>query len=386
VEKNLNKPLYRQIVDSLKQKIDNGELLPDEKLPTEVDLADKFNVSRITSKKALEELEKMKLIYRIQGSGSYVSVEVEDTSGEKADNISGIQGSKAIAIVLPFDISYGRLTDCIKGATEVLGKRGYYLTIHSTDRDAEKERVILNNLYQNGIDGIIYYPLSDNRNLDVVHRLYINNYPIVTIDKYFESIPISNVISDNFKGSYEATAYLIGLGHKKIAYISDINIESASSIRNRYFGYVQALMDNNLGMNYEIIKLNLNEVGNRNIKSNNVMVDEKYSEVLKNTIMDLLTKDVTGIIAVNDYVAINIINTCRSMEIKVPEQMSVIGFDNLELTQFMSIPITSVEQNFHEIGKAAVEILISHIELGRNEYVQNIIPTKFIERQSCIEI
>jgi GntR family transcriptional regulator of arabinose operon len=386
MEKNLNKPLYRQIVDSLKQKIDNGEFLPDEKLPTEVDLAGKFNVSRITSKKALEELEKMKLIYRIQGSGSYVSMEAEETLRDKSDNNSGIQGSRAIAIVLPFDISYGRLTDCIKGATEVLGKKGYYLTIHSTDRDAEKERIILNNLYQNGIDGIIYYPLSDNRNLDVVHRLYMNNYPIVTIDKYFESIPVSNVISDNFKGSYEATAYLISMGHKKIAYISDMNIESASSIRNRYFGYVQALMDNNIGINYEIIRLNLNEAGNRNVHNLNVMDNDEYSELLKITIFDLLAKGVTGIITVNDYVAINIINICRTLEIKVPEQMSVIGFDNLELTQFMSVPLSSVEQDFHEIGKVAVEILINHIEKGRNEYVQKTIPTKFIERQSCVKI
>lgn len=386
MERNLKKPLYKQIVDHFKLKIYMGELLPDEKLPTEVELASNFSVSRITSKKALEELEKMKLIYRIQGSGSYVSSNIEEDFQGKNENNGHIQGSRAIAIVLPFDISNGRLTDCIKGASEVLDKRGYYLTIHCADRNGEKEKLILNNLFQKGIDGIIYYPLSDYRNLDIVHMMSVQEFPIVTIDKYFDSIPVSYVISDNFRGSYEATDYLAKLGHKKIAYISDIAIESASSIRNRYFGYIEALRNNNLEMNYEIVKFNLNELGNRLIESNNALEDEEYVEVLKSTVTDLLAKGVTAIITVNDYVAINIIDTCRLLGVKVPQQLSVIGFDNLELTQFMSVPLTSVEQNFYEIGKEAAQILLSRIENGNKEYTKMVIPTRFIERQSCIRI
>jgi GntR family transcriptional regulator of arabinose operon len=86
MERNFKMPLYQQIVDYFKLKIYTGEFLKDEKLPTEVELASNFNVSRITSKKALEELEKMKLIYRIQGSGSYVAYNNEaSTLVEKSE-------------------------------------------------------------------------------------------------------------------------------------------------------------------------------------------------------------------------------------------------------------------------------------------------------------
>lgn len=385
MERTSKMPLYRQIVDYFKTKIDSGELLPEEKLPTEVELASRFHVSRITSKKALEELEKMSLIYRIQGSGSYVSsVGTDGTETDtRTDKNAYISGAKVVAIVLPFDITNGRLTDCIKGASEILYERGYFLTIHCADRSGEKEKVILHHLYQNGIDGIIFYPLSDYRNLDIIHMLNVHDYPMVTIDKYFESLPVSYVISDNYRGSYDAVDYLAKCGHRKIAYISDVPIESASSVRNRYFGYIDALRSNELELNYELIRFNINELGARMVDSNNALEDQEYVEVLRETLLELLQKGVTAVITVNDYVAINIIDVCRMSGIKVPQKLSVIGFDNLELTQFISVPLTSVEQDFYEIGKAAASILIDQVEGIHKECVKCVIPTRFIERKSC---
>jgi GntR family transcriptional regulator, arabinose operon transcriptional repressor len=386
MEKSMEKPLYRQIVDFIKQRIEDKELLPGDKLPTEVDLAKSFNVSRITSKKALDELKKMKFISRMQGSGSYVSYKHESIDKVEVVNSGGYKNLKSIAIVLPFDASIGRIIDYIKGVSEGIEKNGYYVKICCTDRDSNKERMILYNLYKEKVDGIIYYPINDNKNLDVVQMLYVYNYPIIIIDKYFEGIPISNVVSDNFKGSYETTNYLISLGHKNIAYISDIDIGSATSVRDRFFGYVQALKDNNLQMNNEIIKLNFNEVGNRVIQKNSEIDYAKFSEMLKDTIRELLIQKVTAIITVNDYVAINIIETCKGLNIDIPEQISIIGFDNLELTQFISIPLTTVEQNFYEIGKVSAHMIMDEIENGRGPYVQKLIPTTFIQRYSCSQI
>lgn len=384
--KNSSRPLYRTIVDYFKKKIDENELLLNDKLPTEVELANMFNVSRITSKKAMEELEKLNLIYRIQGSGSYVASTLENNINNKDCKMDGLKKPKSIAMILPFESSNGRIIDAVKGATEGFNEKNYYLSLHSTDRNTDREGEILNNLYQNGIDGIIYYPINDNMNYDVVFMLKAYNFPIVTIDKYFDSLQINYVVSDNFKGSYDATCNLIKLGHKKVAYVSDIDIETASSVRNRYFGYVQALVDNNIPINNNLIKLNFTEVGDRILQRNNEIVDERYSQVIEQVIKDLLVKGVTAIVAINDYVAINIISSCKYLGINVPEKISVVGFDNLELTNFISVPLTTIEQNFYEMGKAAAEILIDRIENGNSEYVQKIIPTQFIDRKSCEQI
>lgn len=369
-----NKPLYAQIANYIKEKIEKKELLPEQKLPTEVELANMFNVSRITSKKALEELEKDNLIYRIQGSGSYVSPEPE----VKTDN--RYYRTKVIAIILPFEGSNGRLIDSIMGAAEVVAEKGYYLTIHSANRSTDKERELLKSLFESKIEGIIYYPICDNRNLDILNMLNMYKYPVVTIDKYYESIPISYVVSDNLKGSYEAVSHLIKSGHTKIAYISDVDIESATSVRKRYFGYCQALIDNGIRLQEEIIKLDFKEAGNNEL-------DEIVGiGLLEETVLKLLELGVTAIHTVNDYLAMNIVSACRCLDINVPKQLSIIGFDDLEASQFNSVPLTTVRQDFYEIGKSAAQILIEDIENKGHEYIQKIVPVKLIERASCIEV
>ena len=397
-----NKPLYEQIIVYLKEKINSGELLPGQQLPTEMELAEQFNVSRITSKRALEELSRNNLIYRIRGSGSFVasrpekfeSVELENLSQSSESNSSYCQGQqKIVSIVLPFKVSLGGLMDVIRGATDFLNVKGYYLTVHSTSKDHIQQKAILRKLVSDGIAGIIYYPLSDGKNLEILNTLHLNNYPIVTIDKYIESIPMSYVVSDNFSGGYQVASHLISLGHRKIAFVSDVTIESATSARNRYFGYCKALKDNGLNIDHDIIIIGYNEMEKYqnpellNILKNNYPVEEAFQQqVFRNMIKDIVTvllkHGVTAIQALNDTVAVYFEKICLDMGIKIPEQVALAGFDNIGISEHMDIPITTVEQNFYEMGMRAAEIVVNKIEQGKKEYAQVIIPVKMLERQS----
>ncbi|MGL1890938.1 MAG: GntR family transcriptional regulator [Spirochaetaceae bacterium] len=363
--------LYEKIVNQIKDSIKKGELKEDDKLPTEVDLAEKFNVSRITSKRALEELRLQGFIYRIQGSGSFVANIGSDTKNDSSTNSE----TNRIAIVLPFEESQGGAINIIKGASEVLNKNNCTLTIHSIQSDLDSEKKILNQLYEDGTRGIIYYPQSDFRNFEMINKLYMNNFPIVTIDKYFECIPISSVVSDNMKSSCIATKHLIDLGHKKIAFISDETIESAHSIRHRYFGYCRALKDNDIVIDESFVKLGfLKDISKEDTTA-------RYGEIIQ----ELMNQDVTAVVCINDYVASLSMRAAINAGFSIPGQISIVGYDDIELASHLQIPLTTVAQDFNSMGRIAAELLIENIAGEHNEK-KVVLPTELIIRSSTRKI
>ena len=365
------KLLYEQIAKELKNKILSGEYLKDQKLPTENELAQEYNVSRITSKRALEELKKEGLIYRVRGSGSFVNEINEERM--QAITTPAINTARAIAIIMPKHVTESSFAQSINGAVKVFEKAGYYSIIHSGVKNSEDEKKIIKKMYEDGIGGIIYYPVSDRENYSLMHHLYLENYPIVTIDKYFESLPISNVIADNYNGERMATEYLIKLGHEKIAFVSDLSIESTTSIRNRYFGYAKALKSQGKYEKEDIVKSGFTDEYHRKHQ------EKHYATIIS----ELREKEVTGIIAVNDLVATYLMRTAIKMGVLVPEELSIIGFDDLEMSKHLQVPLTTIRQNFDKIGESAAELIIKMIESQDYEYQQIKLPVTVIERKSC---
>lgn len=355
-----NKTLYSKIVEYLTEKIEKDEMLEGEKLPTELELATLFNVSRITSKRALEELEKEKLIYRKRGSGSFVAPKKSEVLA-KEQNI--------IAMVIPLENSNMRLLETLKGATDFLNTKGYYLTVHSTWRDLEKEKKAITSLYKEGVKGIIYYPIFDSCNIDVLYNLCIRKYPIVVIDKYFEGTPVSSVVSDNFGGGYSATKYLQNIGHKNIAYVAVSKIEEVSSLRQRYYGYCKAMLEEQAENEFYSIH----------------QVAETEDEV-KEMLLDFMHKGITAIHTENDHLAIRLINSCGQAGIKIPEELSIVGFDNLDMANLVTPSLTTIEQGYYLIGKRAAEVLLDKLEGKLLEEVKEVIPIELIERNSCKKI
>lgn len=365
--KKTNKPLYIQIESYLIDLINSKKVLPNQKLPTEQELAELFGVSRITSKRALVELERGGLIYRVRGSGSFVSPRKQKRNKD----------NKMVAIVLPFSSSMGRIIDTIKGATEYLEQQGHYLSVHSSDRSVNKEEELLKELIEKEVAGIIYYPISDTTNLNLLNYFHLNSFPLVTIDKNLESIPINYVVSDNFRGGYMAAELLIKNGHSKIAYISGVPIEEIVTVRQRYFGYCKACKDHGVRLIPELIKLGeLKSIGTLNENG------RKENQQAKVMLEGLLNHGATAICTENDYVAINLERNCREMGVGIPEQLSLIGFDNINLSQNIAVPLTTIEQDFYQIGQRAAEIVIKSIENNPPQYEEIVLPVKLIERQS----
>lgn len=362
------KPLYMKIFEYYEQKIKNKELLPNDQLPTEMEMAKMFGVSRITTKRALEELEREGLIYRKRGRGSFVlEYQQKKTNEPSRKNV--------ISMIIPVSSMWGRNIDYVRGATSVIEQRGYYLTLHITE-DEKHERDLLMSIPKEGISGIIYYPISRSH-FDLLYTMHLTGYPLVIIDKHFESLPISYVICDNFGGGYQSVAHLVDLGHKNIAYVACSTIESVSTVRDRFFGYCSALVEHGLQIDPNLAVFGLVDQ-KKYIAQNCTCKTDFLNPVLE----ELLKKGVTGIVAENDYIAVWIQNALLDMGIKIPKEVSLVGFDNLDVLEEVGVLLTTVEQNFYEIGKTAAEIIIEMLEGGQKQQVKKIIPVKLIVKES----
>jgi DNA-binding LacI/PurR family transcriptional regulator len=359
-----SKPLYSKIYETLKERIENRDYLPGEQLPTESELTVMFQVSRITVKRALDDLEQQGYIYRIKGSGSYVN-------GPGGSGSAARLMQRMIAFILPSEGASG-IGGYVSGASKELESRGYYLSIHTTNESPAKERELLESLPKNGIQGIIFYPINGRTNLDAVYTLYMNGFPIVTIDKYYEGIPVGSVVADNQAGGYMAASRLAQLGHSRIAFVSSVSLDSATSVKNRYIGYCRALKDHGLLLDPELVVLDyIEELGR--------MGEQPFYEQLVHRLMRL---KVTAVQAENDHVAIKLLLAAASLDLKVPEQLSIVGFDNNELAEHVDIPLTTVEQQFKEIGRKAAELIVHALETGQYPDARHEIPVLWKERAS----
>lgn len=360
-----SKPLYMKILSDLKEKIRSGEYVPEQQLPTEVELAMQYGVSRITSKRALIELEREGMIYRKRGSGSYVKYpeEAVDTGIPNATN-------PIIAMILPY-MATSEL-DYIKGAHDYLDSKGYYLSIHNSNWRKEKEKEILAKVPKSGLSGIILYPISTISNIDVINALYWNDYPIVTIDQYFDSLPISSVVSDNFEGGYLTAKRLIELGHERIAFVSSVSIEYRSSVRDRYLGYCKALKDHKMSIDSDLVLTDFyRELSGANAKG-----------FYKSLIAKLRHMKVTALQVEHDHLAVELLKIALEMGIGVPEQLSIAGFDDHEIARHVEVPLSSVAQDYYSIGRQAAEIIIRRIENADTEQYKIKTPVRWVERES----
>ncbi|MHB8962909.1 MAG: GntR family transcriptional regulator [Saccharofermentanales bacterium] len=372
--------LYIQIIESIMKGIADGSLNSSSRLPTEAELSDQFGVSRITSKKALDELAKRGVIIRHRRLGSFINSQYNLATGtvdpiiENPTDSYGVSSSKKlVALVLPINTNMGDMMLYVNGVHDYITPRGYYLIIQNTNRDSYKEKELITKLVKDKVGGIIYYPFSDRHNFGLLTKLNMDSYPIVLIDKYFSGIDIPYVIPDSFAGAKMITEYLIQCGHRRIAFFSESEISEYSTVRDRFAGYCSALKEHDISINDNIIY--------ENIIKNNDLTTEEYVQTMCDPVRNAMKAGVTAIFCPADGIALNVIAACQSININVPNDLSITGFDDLMRTSQVSVPITTVRQDLYEMGQEAAKTLIRFIE-GKQVKRKVIHPVKLIVRAS----
>lgn len=267
--------------------------------------------------------------------------------------------------MIPFSFTRGGIFAAVEAASNVLAESGIYLTLHVYTPGFENERNMLFELYSNHVDGVIYYPTTENLPSDILDCYVKDEKPVVIIDKPNSYKQYSSVLCDNFQGSYLVTSHVLAYGHKNTCYLSRYTCEEVSSIRERYKGYEQAVNDKGLG-NSQFVKIDIPQ-------------DESFDyPMLKHVINTLHNDGITAIICENDEVAFYVHMASRSLSLRPPEDLSITGFDNIEWATTGSARITTVSQDFSAIGKEIAGIVL------QKEYkpIHKIVPVKFIPRNS----
>jgi GntR family transcriptional regulator, arabinose operon transcriptional repressor len=362
---------YMVIKQQILQMIREGKYKVGDRLPSENELAAMYRVSVITSKKALEELAKDGCIYRIKGSGSYVADPRKKKKPEPAHRI---------AMVLPLGNNTGGGMELFSQVEMVARRHGYSVSVENTHRNCQKERDILRRLLKENVEGILYYPTFSSENFDLMMKFAMEKHPIVIIDKSIHDIAIDTVLSDNRRGSYLMTKHLIGCGHRSIIFACECDFDAVSSIRDRFLGYCDALSEANIPLDVDLV-MHPNTIHEQ--CADRVRISHFCKEVAEKVQND---KSITAVQLASDVNAFELLGLCVKMGIKVPDDVSIAGFDDLDFASYLTPPLTTVKQSFGHIGQLATELIFKRIVDRDKKAEKVLIPVKLVIRQSCRSI
>ena len=277
--------------------------------------------------------------------------------------------SRSIGIVVS-EIANSFFSQAINGIESVAHINGYNVIITQTHESYEKEISSLQFLSSRSVDGCLLSVSTETKDFSHITDLHNRGMHIVGFDRVVEEMSTHKVIVDNFKGAYDATTHLIKNGYKKIGHLS--NSEYLSITKERLAGYKKALEDNNIAYDENLVKQCMH----------GGMIYEEVEDAM-NKFLKMKQKP-DAIFASADKLTTNCMRYCKTKKIKIPDEIAVVGFSNLDLTELLSPSLSVVRQPAFEMGRIAAELLIKMIEAKRaiTDFETRVLPTDLFVRES----
>lgn len=348
---------YERVVSWVQEEIKNGSLSRGDKLPSENDLMERFDVSRQTVRRAMEELTEKGVVEGRRGSGTYVTVNTRRYAGKEV----------RIAVMLTYVDTY-IFPSIIKGIESVLSREGCTLQIAMTDNAVEKERMLLKEfIHTQSVDGIIAETVKSalpNPNMELYREIEKLGIPVLFVNSYYRELDIPHISMDDRRAGYLAAKHLTECGHTRIGGIFKSDDGQGHL---RYAGYTDALMEQEIKIRGEqVIWIDSEELR---------MMEDESVKFLKRL------KGCTACVCYNDETAYKLVGIFRKAGQRVPDDLSVAGIDNSGLAKFCPVPLTSVENPVEELGRAAAEQITCKI-LKNEEMEPREFAPKLIMRNS----
>ena len=347
-------PKYFQLQTWLQDRIEQGYYATNEKIPTEVELVKLSGLSRATVRQALRNLEQGGYIVRKKRVGSFVLKIEKDTK-----NIP------TVGILIP-DIRSGYAPILARGAEDEATKNNISLILCNTDDLLSQAKYHIDRLINLKVSGVIYVPVaaSDKDNLQIIKKLKRKNIPVVLADRGIQDSEIDIVTTNNFEGSRQIAQHLINEGHERIAFLSN---KLYSTERLRYDGFISKMKEANINQDPAITIL---DKGAFNVNRYLTHVHK----ILKNK------KKFTAVYAGHDRIALLFYSAAKNMGLNVPEDFSLVGYDNMPLT---TISLTTMHQPIYEMGQESVRLIIARIN-NENSNIKNIILNSTLIKRSSV--
>lgn len=354
-------PLYQQVAETIREKVISGIYKYGSKLPSQKTLAEHFDVSLITVKRALYELIHENLLYSQPGKGIFVGKTIQSTvKPDKDTNTIGVMFSESMSLLFPSILS----------AIEVEARRQDYLVVVShPSGDAGEEERQLHRLMDMGVEGFIIASRYHNCGLQpYMQEIYKQNIPIVFIS-YIDDVRVNYVGSDHQYGGYLATRHLIKLGYNRIAYATSEPNNPLNSLR--YKGYREALIDYGFGLDDVEVISPSDPCGNR--------FEDGYKIAEQITKLRPVPK---AVFAFSDLVALGIKKFYTEHDYYIPDQLALVGFDDIQAAAHAAVPLTTIRQPMQQIGHYAFLTLL-HKKQGDKSVTRLEVVPQLVIRRSC---
>lgn len=271
--------------------------------------------------------------------------------------------TKIIGVIIPEIVHY-YFSTVLDGIEEEASKRGYRIIVAQSHEEYEREVRICKSMYENRVCGVIISLAKETKVYDHFVELQDMGLPLVFYDRICHGINASRVVVDDYQGVYTAVSYLIETGCRRIAYYgAPMHLEIS---KNRYNGYKDALLKHDIALDESL-----------------TYICDNFEDAQQLT-PQLLTADnrPDAFFAVNDDTATGIVHACNACGISIPDEVSICGFSDGFRAKACVPQLTTVYQRGNEIGREAVDVLLSEVEgvLPSNKVNKRIVRTKLVVR------
>jgi LacI family transcriptional regulator len=312
-------------------------------------------VSRVVSGKGYVSLEtRTRVMDAVARTGYIVNRRAQGLASGRA---------QVVGLVVP-DLDTSYIGEIVRGIDEELAAVSYDLMLYTTHKRAHRESAFVANVAAGLADGLLLVlPTDPTAYLDSIRR---RSFPFVLIDHGGLGDEGPSVGATNHQGAYDATSYLIGLGHRRIGFVTG-NLEMGCAV-GRLAGYRTALCEHRLAIDPALIR------------EGDFMQPRGFDCAAA---LLSLPEPPTAIFASNDVSAFGVIEAIRDRGLRIPDDVSVIGFDDIPTAASIHPPLTTVRQPLEEMGRQATRMLLEFIT-NRERHVERIdLPTSLVIRGSC---
>ena len=357
-------PFYEQIERDIKRKIEAGILKPGDNIGSHNELSKEYSVSIITVKKALSNLVSQEILFARVGKGTYVA--------ELKKNKVDFSKHRTVGLVLR-DIKHPFFSLISHGIEERAYELGYNILLSSSSNKIEKEENQINHFRKLGVDGLIIASLSlDYRATEYIQRLHDENFPYIMVS-YIHDPHCWYVGSDQELGGYIATEHLIKLGYKSIGFLHAGKTNLLSEVRKN--GYARALNDNDL--HYDSKLIFYLEQNNIEIGVDRFQQGYNFGKAFKN-----LEKKPDALFMYSDLTALGFQQAAIEEGINIPDDLAIVGFDDVVFSRYSQVPLTTVHQPAEKIGRISIDVIEKRI--NKEDVVnRTILKPSLIIRESC---
>lgn len=272
-----------------------------------------------------------------------------------------------IGLVIP-DISNPFFAGIAHEVTLGTRKHGYSVILCDSQEDTTLEAQSVALLTSRHVEGIVLCPVGLSS--EHLSRFGQHNLPIVLVDRYFPDLPLPYVGSDNLTGAKDATRFLIESGHRRIACLQGLRGTSPNEFRLR--GYKEALEEHQLPVDAALI------------------VGDSFGEqsgYIETKLLLRTRKDVTAILTFSNLIALGALRALAEEKLRIPDDISIIAFDDQPYAAYLGTPMTTVAQPFSEMGEVAVKLLFDQIQSPQRQPKGGILlPASLIVRRSVRKI